>query len=150
MVSRVQIGSSQGGRQDETEITDCLTVPRWRISLSHMFREVLKSKLHRAMITGSDVDYEGSIEIPSDLMAAADLWAGEKVLVASITSGARLETYVLEGRPGTGHILINGGAAHLIKAGERVAIMAFALSENPVVSKNLLLDETNQVLRKSQ
>jgi len=116
----------------------------------HMLREVLKSKLHRAMITGSDVDYEGSIEIPTDLMAAADLWAGEKVLVASITTGARLETYVLAGKPGTGHILINGGAAHLIKAGERVAIMAFALSETPVVSKNLLLDETNQVIRKSQ
>ena len=117
--------------------------------LAAMFREVLKSKLHRAMITGSDVDYEGSIEIPTDLMEAADLWAGEKVLVASITTGNRLETYVLAGEPGTGHIMINGGAAHLIKAGERVAIMAFALSEVPVQSTNLLLDETNQVVRKS-
>ncbi len=115
-----------------------------------MFREVLKSKLHRAMITGSDVDYEGSIEIPTDLMAAADLWPGEKVLVASITTGNRLETYVLAGKPGTGHIMINGGAAHRIKAGERVAIMAFALSETPVNSKNLLLDETNQIVRASQ
>jgi aspartate 1-decarboxylase len=104
--------------------------------LPAMFREVLKSKLHRAMITGSDVDYEGSIEIPSDLMAAADLWPGEKVLVASITTGARLET--------------NGGAAHLIKAGERVAIMCFALSETPVVSQNLLLDEKNNIVRRSQ
>ncbi len=115
--------------------------------LPAMFREVLKSKLHRAMITGSDVEYEGSIEIPSDLMAAADLWPGEKVLVASITTGARLETYVLEGPPGTGHIMINGGAAHLIKAGERVAIMCFALSETPVASKNLLLDEKNNIVR---
>lgn len=118
--------------------------------LPAMFREVLKSKLHRAMITGSDVDYEGSIEIPTDLMEAADLWAGEKVLVASITSGARLETYILPGKPGTGHIMINGGAAHLIKAGERVAIMAFALSEKPVVSNNLLLDEKNQIVRQSR
>ncbi len=115
-----------------------------------MFRQVLKSKLHRAMITGADVDYEGSIEIPTDLMAAADLWAGEKVLVASITTGARLETYVLPGEAGTGHILINGGAAHLIKAGERVAIMCFTLSETPVVSKNLLLDEKNQIVRQSR
>ncbi len=115
-----------------------------------MLREVLKSKLHRAMITGSDVEYEGSIEIPTDLMDAADLWPGEKVLVASITTGARLETYVLAGEPGTGHILINGGAAHLIKAGERVAIMGFALSETPVISRNLLLDETNRVVRRSQ
>lgn len=118
--------------------------------LPAMLREVLKSKLHRAMITGSDVDYEGSIEIPTDLMAAADLWAGEKVLVASITTGSRLTTYVLAGKPGTGHILINGGAAHLIKAGERVAIMAFAHSETPVTSKNLLLDETNLIVRQSQ
>lgn len=118
--------------------------------LAAMLREVLKSKLHRAMITGSDVEYEGSIEIPTDLMEAADLWAGEKVLVASITTGNRLETYVLAGKPGTGHIMINGGAAHLIKAGERVAIMAFALSETPVNSKNLLLDEKNNVLRTSQ
>jgi aspartate 1-decarboxylase len=112
-----------------------------------MFREVLKSKLHRAMITDADVHYEGSIEIPSDLMAGADLWAGEKVLVASISTGARLETYVLEGQPGTGKILINGGAAHRIKAGERVTIMAFALSETPVQPVILLLDEKNQVVR---
>lgn len=115
-----------------------------------MFREVLKSKLHRAMITGSDVDYEGSIEIPTDLMAAVDLWPGEKVLVASITTGARLETYILPGAPGTGHIMINGGAAHLIKAGERVAIMGFCHSEIPVVSRNVLLDEKNQIIRASQ
>ena len=84
------------------------------------------------------------------LRSAAKVKPGEKVLVASITTGARLETYVLEGKPGTGHILINGGAAHLIKAGERVAIMAFALSAEPVASKNLLLDECNQVIRQSQ
>jgi aspartate 1-decarboxylase len=112
-----------------------------------MFREVLKSKLHRAMITEADVEYEGSIEIPSDLMAGADLWPGEKVLVASITTGARLETYVLEGKPGTGKILINGGAAHLIKAGERVTIMAFGISETRVSPKMLLLDEKNHVIR---
>ena len=116
-------------------------------SFPRMFREVLKSKLHRAMITDADVDYEGSIEIPSDLMVGADLWAGEKVLVASITTGARLETYVLEGQPGTGKILINGGAAHLIKAGERVTIMAFGLTETQLDPKILLLDEKNHVVR---
>jgi len=113
-----------------------------------MLREILKSKLHRAMITDADVDYEGSIELPADLMAEADLWAGEKVLVASITSGARLETYVLEGKPGTGKILINGGAAHLIKAGERVTIMGFGLSGNPVKPRILVLDEQNRVVRR--
>jgi len=115
-----------------------------------MFREVLKSKLHRAVITDADVNYEGSIEIPSDLMEVADLWPGEKVLVASITTGARLETYVLKGKPGTGKILINGGAAHLIKQGERVTIMAFALSETQVKPIALLMDEHNQVVRNAQ
>lgn len=127
-----------------------LTVPEGGFSLPRMFRQVLKSKLHRAMITDADVAYEGSIEIPKDLMDAVDLWAGEKVLVASITTGARLETYVLEGKPGTGKILINGGAAHLIKAGEVVVIMAFAVSEVPVKAKAVLLDERNQVLRAAQ
>ena len=64
------------------------------------------------MITEADVDYEGSIEIPRDLMDAADLWAGEKVLVASITTGARLETYVLEGAPGTGKTMTAAVLAH--------------------------------------
>lgn len=112
-----------------------------------MFHQVLKSKIHRAMITDADVDYEGSIEIPTDLMEAAGLWEGEKVLVASITSGNRLETYVQPGIPGTGRIIINGGAAHRIKKGERVAIMAFALSQTPVLAKKILLDETNQIVR---
>ena len=102
------------------------------------------------MITDADVEYEGSIEIPSDLMAAADLWAGEKVLVASITTGERLETYVLEGKPGTGKILINGGAAHLIKAGERVTIMAFGYSEQPLRPAILLLNDRNDVIRSAR
>jgi aspartate 1-decarboxylase len=115
-----------------------------------MLLQLLKSKIHRAMITDADVDYEGSIEIPTDLMEAAGLWEDEKVLVASITSGNRLETYVLPGRPGTGKILINGGAAHRIKKGERVAIMAFALSETPVAAKKILLDEHNSIVRAAQ
>jgi aspartate 1-decarboxylase len=102
--------------------------------------------MHRAMISAADVDYEGSIEIPRDLMEAADLWEGEKVLVASITTGNRLETYVQAGPAGSGHIIINGGAAHRIKQGERVAIMAFALSEQPLTPKKLLLDERNQII----
>ena len=98
------------------------------------------------MITRGDVDYEGSIEIPADLMAAVDLWPGEKVLVASVTSGNRLETYVLEGPPGTGQIIMNGGAAHLIKTGERVVIMSFALSEERLVAKKIICNEHNEII----
>jgi aspartate 1-decarboxylase len=112
-----------------------------------MFHQVLKSKIHRAMITNADVDYEGSIEIPVDLMEAAGLWEGEMVLVASITSGNRLETYVQPGAVGSGRIVINGGAAHRIKKGERVAIMAFGLSETPVLPRKILVDEQNRIIR---
>ncbi|NJK91449.1 MAG: aspartate 1-decarboxylase [Blastochloris sp.] len=111
-----------------------------------MLREVLKSKLHRAMVTDANVEYEGSITIPEDLMRLTDLWAGEKVLVASITTGARLETYVQQGPAGSGQIVINGGAAHSIKKGERVSIMAFATTEHPLESKRILCNDQNQVI----
>lgn len=113
-----------------------------------MQREQLKSKIHRAAITRADIEYEGSIEIPEDLMRAADLWEREKVLVASITTGARLETYVQRGPEGTGEIIMNGGAAHLIGRGERVTIMAFTWSKQPVVSKIVLCDEKNRIIQK--
>ncbi len=114
-----------------------------------VLRQLLKSKLHRAMITEADVDYEGSIEIPRDLMDEVGLWEGEKVLVASITTGNRLETYVQPGVSGSGKILINGGAAHRIKKGERVAIMAFALSAEPIQPKKVLLNDQNVIIRKA-
>ena len=99
------------------------------------------------MITEADVEYEGSIEIPTDLMEAVGLWEGEKVLVASISTGNRLETYAQPGPPGTGHIILNGGAAHRIKKGERVAIMAFGLSETPVVARKVVLNDRNEIIR---
>ena len=89
---------------------------------------------------------EGSIEIPADLMAAVDLWPGEKVLVASVTSGNRLETYALQGPAGTGNIIMNGGAAHLIKTGERVVIMSFALSDKPIIPKKIVCNEHNEII----
>ena len=82
-----------------------------------------------------------------DLMEEADLWAGEKVLVASIDTAARLEAYVLPGEPGTGRILINGGAANRIKKGERLTIMAFALTETPIEPVKLVLDADNRIVR---
>ena len=115
-----------------------------------MQREQLKSKIHRAVITYADPDYEGSIEIPVDLMRAVDLWEREKVLVASITSGARLETYVQAGAEGSGQIVMNGGAAHLIGQGERVTIMAFTWSDRPVHARIILCNDKNDVVRQEQ
>ncbi len=113
-----------------------------------VLRTVLKSKLHRARITDANVNYEGSITIPTDLMEAADIWNGEKVLVTSVTSGARLETYVIPGPAGSGSIIINGAAAHLINTGHIVTIMAWGLSDQPVQPQRLLLDEQNRVVTK--
>lgn len=112
-----------------------------------MLHQVLKSKIHRAMVTDAEVEYEGSIEIPRDLIEAAGLWEGEKVLVASITTGNRLETYVQPGEPGSGRIIVNGGAAHRIGKGERVTIMAFGLSESPVLARKIVLNEKNEIER---
>jgi len=115
-----------------------------------VLRDLLKSKIHRAMITAADVDYEGSIEIPTDLMEAVGLWEGEKVLVASVTTGKRLETYVQPGAPGTGRIIINGGAAHRIKKGERVTIMAFGRTELPLPARKIVLNERNEIQREGR
>ncbi len=111
-----------------------------------MLRQLLKSKIHRAIITDANVDYEGSITIPADLMQQVDLWEGEKVLVASITSGARLETYVQKGPAGSHAFIINGGAALLIPRGHRVSIMAFGESESPLTPRRVVLDDSNHVI----
>lgn len=109
---------------------------------------LLKSKIHRACVSVADVEYEGSIEIPSDLMEAVGLWEGERVLVTSASKGGRLETYAQAGTPGTGKIIMNGGAAHIIKAGERITIMAFAISENPILPQKVVCNEKNEILRR--
>ncbi|MBK8090733.1 MAG: aspartate 1-decarboxylase [Verrucomicrobiaceae bacterium] len=114
-----------------------------------MLRHLLKSKIHRARVTDANTEYEGSITIPLDLMEDVDLWEGERVLVTSITSGARLETYVITGPRGSGKIVVNGAAAHLINTGHRVTIMAWAQSEHPIVPKRLLLDEKNQIVNRT-
>ena len=115
-----------------------------------MLRNQLKSKLHQARITDGNIDYEGSISIPEDLMQLVDLWPGEVVLVASRDTGARLQTYVFPAPPGSCAIVMNGPAARLIQRGDRVTIMAFALSEKPIKAKRALLNERNEVLKVEQ
>ena len=90
-------------------------------------RVMLKSKIHRATVTQADLDYVGSIAIDSALMEAADLIEGEQVVVADITNGARLETYVITAPRGSGMIGINGAAAHLVEAGDLIIIMSYAV-----------------------
>ena len=111
-------------------------------------RWMLRSKIHKATVTDADLGYEGSITLDEDLMDAVGLLAGEKVLVASNSSGNRLETYVIVGERGSGVICMNGAAAHLIKKGEEIIIMGFELSAGPVVPRVVLLGPGNKVLRR--
>ncbi len=108
-------------------------------------RSLLRSKIHLATVTEANVDYIGSITIDRSLIEAVGLWVGEKVLVVSATTGARLETYVIEGDAGSGAIEINGAAAHLINAGEKVIIMGFEIAEKPVQPKVILCDQDNGI-----
>ena len=117
-----------------------------------MLLKVLRAKIHRATITEACVDYVGSITIDRDLMDAVDIVHGECVLVADMTDGARFETYVMEGKPGSGVICINGAAARLVNVGDEVIIMAFAYVEaqeaaglKPAIA---LVDKTNALTRK--
>ncbi|MDH4466970.1 MAG: aspartate 1-decarboxylase [Bacteriovoracaceae bacterium] len=112
-----------------------------------MLREVLTGKIHKANVTEANLAYVGSITIDSELMKYADLWPGQKVLVVSNTSGARVETYVIEGDAKSGIICMNGAAAHHIKQGDEIIIMGFALSDRPWMAKNVLVNKTNQFVR---
>ena len=94
-----------------------------------MLLTILKSKIHRVKVTEADLEYVGSITIDEALMEAANIYAGERVQVVDNTNGARLETYVIAGRRGSGCICINGAAAHLVNVGDTVIIMAYALMD---------------------
>ena len=110
-------------------------------------RWILRSKIHRATVTEANVNYIGSITIDEDLIDKAGFWNGEKVLVVSNTTGARLETYVIPGKRGSGVICMNGGAAHSIKIGEEIIIMGFELTDKPLKAKNILVDKKNRFVR---
>jgi len=112
---------------------------------------LLKSKLHRATVTGASLHYEGSMTISQDLAQLAGLLPYEKILVGNMGNGERFETYVIYGEADTGQVQLNGATAHLGKIGDRLTIMNFAsytaaeaASHKPRI---VVLDEKNHVLR---
>jgi len=109
---------------------------------------MLKSKLHRATVTQSDLDYEGSITIDPDLLETAGIFINEQVDVLNITNGNRLTTYAIEGERGSGVIGINGAAAHLVDIGDLVIICAYAQMDEGKAKTHtptvILLDENNK------
>lgn len=110
-------------------------------------RWMLRSKIHQATVTDADLRYVGSITIDEELMEMVGLLPGEKVMVVSNTSGARLETYTIPGPRGSGVICMNGAAAHLVKKGEEVIIMGFELADRPVAPKQIVLGPNNEFVR---
>ncbi|MCD6501750.1 aspartate 1-decarboxylase [bacterium] len=112
-----------------------------------MFRIWCRSKISNAKLTGVELEYEGSITIPPELIEAADILPGERVQVVNMNNGDRLETYVIEGKRGSGGILLNGPAARRGMPGDRVMILAYAIGSDDEVAppKLLRLDEKNRI-----
>jgi aspartate 1-decarboxylase len=113
-------------------------------------RTMLKSKIHRATVTDADLHYVGSVTVDEDLMRAADLLPGEQVAIVDVTNGARLETYVITGPPGSGVIGINGAAAHLVRPGDLVILISYGQMDDAEARtyqpRVVFVDEANRVL----
>ncbi len=101
-----------------------------------MKRKFLHSKLHRAITTSADLDYEGSITLPPELMEAVDIKENEQVYVWNVANGNRFETYAIAAEPGSGEICVNGAAAHLASKGERLIIATFCDLEESEYAKH--------------
>ena len=114
---------------------------------------LLKSKIHRAVVTQADLDYVGSITIDSALMEAAGIVEYERVEIADVDNGNRLATYVIAGEAGSGIVCLNGAAAHCVTVGDKVIIMAYA-EVTPEEAKRhkpqvVFVDDNNRVTRQA-
>lgn len=94
--------------------------------MPHRTRRMLKSKIHRATVTDANLNYEGSITIDTDLLELADIRTHEQVFVVNISTGARFETYAIEGPAGRGDMCLNGAAARLAEPGDLIIVMSYA------------------------
>jgi aspartate 1-decarboxylase len=116
-----------------------------------MLRQMLLGKIHRAVVTGADVNYVGSITVDPVLLEAAGILPYERVQVVDVENGARLETYTIPGTPGQGEIQLNGAAARLVAVGDHVIIMAYVMMSDEEAAahrpKVVLVGEGNTIKR---
>jgi len=116
--------------------------------VERMERFMLKSKIHRATLTGTDLDYEGSITIDENLLEKADILPGEQVHVLNINNGERFVTYAIAAPPGSGTVLLNGPAARLGTVGDKVIIISYcqvpADKAKDLQAKIVLVDDENK------
>lgn len=114
-----------------------------------MTRKVLHSKIHQAVVTMADPDYQGSLTIDSDLLDACGMRPSDAILVANCETGARFETYVFRGEPGSGVIGVNGAASHLASVGDRIIIIHWAYLDEVEYETHfprvLVMNEDNSV-----
>lgn len=110
-------------------------------------RWMLRGKIHRATVTQTRLDYEGSITVDIELLDKAGIWVGEKVYIANVTNGARFETYAMEGERNSGIVALNGAAAHLCDAGDKIIIMGYELTDEPIRAKVVTVDEKNRAVK---
>ncbi len=116
-----------------------------------MLRNMLKGKIHRATVTQAELDYVGSITIDTQLMELADISEYERVQVVDINNGNRLETYTIAGESGSGIVCLNGAAARLVQAGDKIIIMSYALMSDEEAQthapKVVFVDDNNSPVR---
>lgn len=110
-------------------------------------RWVLRSKIHKATVTGGNLNYIGSIGIDKALIQKVGLFPGELILVVDNTNGKRIWTYVIEEKRNSGEIIVYGGAAHLIKKGDEIIIMGFELTNKPIKAKKILVNKKNKFVK---
>ena len=115
-----------------------------------MLRFMLKSKIHRATLTGTELDYEGSIAIDRNLMEAAEILPGEQVHVLNVNTGSRLITYIIEAPPGSGTMMLNGPAARLGAVGDKVVVLTYCQMDDAEARKYrpvvVIVDDKNRPL----
>jgi aspartate 1-decarboxylase len=110
-------------------------------------RSICKSKIHHAIVTGADLNYIGSIGIDKTLMGLTDIVPGEQVSVWNVNNGERIETYAISLPEGSGAVVVNGAAARHFQPGDRIIIVAFTLTDEPVEAKMISVDEHNRLDR---
>ena len=115
-----------------------------------MLLEVLKSKIHGARVTRTDVDYEGSLGIPEDLIEACGLYINERIDIYNVTNGNRFSTYVIKEPAGSGNFFVNGAAAHLAKKGDKIIVASYAHVDEKEMKNYkptvIRLDENNKMV----
>lgn len=107
-------------------------------------RIVLRSKIHRAWVTGANPDYIGSVIIDQALLDRVDMWEHEKVLICNVTNGQRWETYALPGEWGSGEVSVQGAGARLCMEGDCLIILSFEATDVPIDPKMILVDRNNK------